>query len=576
MSTRLKTSKDKIVLTVFILLVCVIYGLPHIIMSAKLGKNYTPFSLSPNSPIASDETYGYAGFANYIYRGHILLKDAYVYEYRNFPTPLIADNIPAIAYALLAKISGSLEKAYIISDFISPPILFVMIYLFTKMFIKNNYFAIATAFIIVIARDFVSVIPYPQATFKYITFADYQNSLLYLSRGPHPQFSFIIFLASIWSLFNLTDQNKTKHILISGILSGLLFYTFMFYFSYFSLLFVIMIIFYVARRNFDIVRRLVLFGLVVAAIASYYFYNVIKFYSLSIAQDFTEKMSLPYLYLNPTLLRYVAILIFFYISARKKDVKFYNLCLVILVGIIIIPIFKLIIGRDPTTFHFVRFALMPFATVAFFVALFNLFFYKSQRLVIYISVILISVGMYLGFKTQIIATKNITQYHKINSERQEVFNWLNMNTSANDVVGSLDDDFNFLTSVYTRNWVYFPYSSRTIMPTYEGATRYILLSNLLGISAEKQKSNLEEKLSYIFRYRVYNQDNHYDFNSPQRIWLDEEIDRLSYSGTWQTLLRKFQLNYIVISPQELSRTNPNPLFLKPIESINGYLIFKTI
>ena len=120
--------KNKLLLTFFILLVSLIYGLPHIIIGSKLGANYTPFSLSPKSPTAADETYGYAGFANHIYKGNLLLKEAYVYEYRNYPTPLIADNVPALAYAFLAKLTGSLEKAYIVSDFIFPdtsPMLFV-------------------------------------------------------------------------------------------------------------------------------------------------------------------------------------------------------------------------------------------------------------------------------------------------------------------------------------------------------------------------------------------------------------------------------------------------------------------
>lgn len=574
MSKRLKTSKDKIILTVFILLACVIYGLPHIIMSAKLGKNYTPFSLSPNSPIASDETYGYAGSVNHIFKGNFLLKEAYVKEYANHPTPLIADNLPSVIYALLAKLTGSLERSFITADFIFPPIIFLMLYIFTRKFINNSYFAFSVSFLTVIARDFISVIPYPLATFRYLTFADYQNSLLYLSRGPHPQFSFIIFLASMWSLVNLTGETKKRNIILTGVLFGLLFYTYMFYYSYFSLLFVTMIIFYLAKRNFDVVKKVVLSGLVAGVVASYYFYNVIKFYSLPIAQDFIEKMSLPYLYLNLTLLRYVAILIFFYLSTRKKDNKFYNLCLVILTGIIIIPLFKLIIGKDPTTFHFVRFALMPFATVMFFIALYN-FLNIYRRLTILLSIILIAISLYIGFKTQIIATQKIAPFHQINDQRQMVFDWINQNTTKDQVIGSLNDDFNHLISVYTKNWTYMPYASRTIMPTYEGAQRYIILSNLLGITPASQKKRLDQEISYLFRYRTYDKNNNLDIHSSARNWTEDQINKLS-ANNWKNLAKQYNLNYIVVTPDEIKSIKPQLRFLRPITSINGYLIFKTI
>lgn len=571
---RLKISKNKIILTIFILLVCVIYSLPHIIMSAELGKNYTPFSLSSNSPIASDETYGYAGFANYIYGGHTLLKDAYVYEYRNFPTPLIADNIPAIAYAILAIVSGSIEKAYIVSDFIFPAILFLMIYLFVKMFVKSNYFALATAFITVISRDLISVIPYPVATYRYLTFADYQDTFLHLSRSPHPQFSLIVLFATFWLFIRLVSK-PSRNPIIPGIFFGLLFYTYMFYFSYFSLFFVLLFVFFALKKEKLICKKLFKAGIIAAAVAAYYFWNVLNFYRTDLAFDFAQKLSRPQFAISPTLLRYALIGFLLLLTLKKKGNRIYVFSLFLLTGVVVIPLIRLISQRDFDTFHYVRFILMPFSTIAFLIVAYHLL--KTRKIIVnLISALVIAIGLFLGFKTQIYASLKVVQYHRINTEQKQVFDWLNTNSQKDDVVASLNDDFNRFTSVYTRNWVYFPFTSRTIMPTSESAYRFIVLSNLLGISKDEQKASVDSYLGYIFRFRSYDDANNLDKNSQSKKWLVEEIDMLSTQNAWQSIVDNYKLDYIVVTPDELKIIKPNLQYLTFMTSINSYLIFRKI
>lgn len=62
--------KSKILLAFVILLTSVIYGLPHIIVSARLGAGYRSLVISKSSPIAKDELYAYAPEVSYIKNGH--------------------------------------------------------------------------------------------------------------------------------------------------------------------------------------------------------------------------------------------------------------------------------------------------------------------------------------------------------------------------------------------------------------------------------------------------------------------------------------------------------------------------
>ena len=568
----LDAKKNRILLTLFIILISLIYGLPHIILGSRLGASYTPFSLSPKSPIAADETYGYAGFTNHIYKGNILLKDAYVYEYRNFPTPLIADNIPALAYAILTKITGSLEKSYIVSDFIFPAIIFLMIYLFLKMFVKNTYFTLAVAFLTAIARDLISVIPFPQATLRYLTFAQYQDTFLHLSRSPHPQFSFIVLLGAVWALVHLISKPKSN-VIIPSLFFGLLFYTYMFYFSYFSLFFALIFLFFIYNKDILMIRKLFLVGLIATLVGSYYFWNVFNFYRTDLAFDFAQKMSRPLFTIPLTIIRYALIAFMLLLTARQKDNKIYSLFIFILAGVLIIPLIKLISVRDFDTFHYVRFVLMPFSTIVFFISIYHLF-QKHKLLINLISTGIIVIGLFLGFKTQIYASLKVAPYHVANTEQKQVFDWFNANSQKNDVIASLNDDFNRYTSVYAKNWVYFPYTSRTIMPTSESAYRFIILSNLLGISKDKQKASIDSYLGYIFRFRTYDSNSNLDKNSQQKKWLIDQIDVLSNQNAWQNIVYNYKFNYIVVTPDELDIIQPNTKYLTFVTSINNYLIFR--
>src|SRR3989304_6533932 len=202
--------KHKIILAIFIILVSLIYGLPHLILSSKVGIQYKPLVISKISPIARDELYAYAPLVNYIKNGHLLVKDAYVAEYSNFPTPFMGESIPSIIFGALSQITGSIDKAFIAADFIFPPIIFLLLLIIAKLFVRNNFFALSTVFLTSIARDFIAVIPFPHATYQYLTVAENQNYFLYLSRSFHPQLTYIFFLCALIFLIKSANNPKSK------------------------------------------------------------------------------------------------------------------------------------------------------------------------------------------------------------------------------------------------------------------------------------------------------------------------------------------------------------------------------
>lgn len=564
----------KLAISALIVLVSLIYGLPNIILFNKLGSDYNPLVISGQSPIARDEAFAYAPFVNYILNGNFYLKDVYVSEYANSPTPHMGETAPALIFAVLAQLTGSIEKAFTAADFIFPPSIFLLLYLLASFFIKHRGFAASTAFLTVIARDLISVIPYPHETLQYLTFAEGQNYLLYLARAFHPQLTFVLFLSAILLLIKLVSHPKNKVLVLGlGLVFGILFYSYIFHWTYFALAFSFVFLYIAAKRDWTVARSLIMVGIVAIIIGSPYFYNIWQFNKLDLAEDFIKKTSLHGLPLPLTLIRYLVITITFAFVVKLKSHSSVIFFLVLLAGVTISPMSKAIIGQDLETFHYLRRALMPLATVAFLATIYQLI--KSQKILVTIIAVSISLAtLSLGLRNQTVAARTIEKAHQRDKSQEAVMNWLVTNTPKGSVVGSIDTTFNSLLPIYTQNYVYFPPTDRTITPTSEGVERYAILSNILGVDSTWQKSNLDNILSYLFVYQAYNNQNHLDLNSPKRHQAEAQIDSLEKSSV-EGQIRRFKLDYIVVTPDYLSQIHPNLKFTKTITTIDGFIIFQT-
>lgn len=567
----MKNLVQKFILPVLVILTSLIYGLPNILIVLSHGELYTPFTLT-NSPIARDEVFAYAPEVNYMLKGHLFLKEAYVAEYASHPTPFMGESAPSLVFATLAKLTGSIESAFVAGDFIFPPLVFLLLYIITNTFLRNRLYSSAVAFLVVIARDFIAVIPFPRETWQYLTFAEGQNYLLYFSRAFHPQLTFIFFgLSFIFLLKVLTNPSSKKYVILLGVFFGILFYSYIFYWTYFVAFYALVLAYLLIKKEKRAITALVFSSCIAFVIASPYLYTIHSFYQLSIAPDFVAKSSLKNVPLPFTLIRYLLIALLLFLSVRKKDKKFKVFVLFILTGVLIAPVAKLIVGQDLETFHYLRRALMPFATVGIFTFIYFIF-KKRKNVIIFLSFGIIFTFITYGFNVQMVASKVIQASHTKDLYREDVFTWLRANTPKESVVGSVNTDFESFLPVYTQNKVYFPPSDRTVTPTYEGVTRYAVMANLLGINADWQKKNLDNIISYLFIYQSYDKNLNLNLNSDKRKEAEAEIS-IQSEGLWKQTLNKFKLDYVVITPLERDQVKINANLLKNEVSFGRYTIY---
>ena len=565
----------KITLPLLIILVSIIYGLPHIILGAKLGINYDPLVISVNSPVARDKTFAYAPQTSYVTKGDFFVKDVYVSEYSAYPTPFLGESFPSIIMALLSTVTNSVDKAFVVADFIFPPIIFFLLFYIAKMFIKNNFFALSVAALTAVARDFISVIPNPWATLDYFFHVNNQNYHLFLSRNFHPQVTFIFFLlAFIFLIKVVAYPDKKIFVIIFGITFGLLSYSYIFYWTYFLFFYCLVFLYFMFKRNLKILTVLFLSGSIFLLISSYYFINLYRFYNLPIAADFILKSSLEGQPFEWTIFRYLFLSLLFAYIFKKRGDKYAVFFLIMISAVFIAFSSRIILGQDLETLHYLRRAAMPFATIGFFIIVF-FFIEENKRIVTLISSTILIISLIFALRVQIISTNKISQYHVRNIDQEIVFDWLEKNTPTDSVIGSLNTDFNSILPIYSHNKVYFPPTDRTITPTQEGVTRFAILSNLLGIQVTDQQKMLENKslVTYLFVYQAYLPGGRgLSVNSLRNKQAKEKVKELS--STWQQAINNFKLDYLVITPKELNFIHPNTIHLQPITSLNQYIVFK--
>src|SRR5262249_10397716 len=182
------------------LVVSVLFGLPHVLIPRILGdqRPYTPFAISSVSALTYDETSSYAAYVNYVARRWTAPYDTDVFENRDIP--LHASFAPYFAVAGLASLVGGVEPAFIICDFLLPPIGFLVLVALLLQLTRSRAVALFGASTVLLVafgpRNFLEV-PFKLVSNR----GDEVVQPLEYSRLMHPEFSFTLFASALLVLW---------------------------------------------------------------------------------------------------------------------------------------------------------------------------------------------------------------------------------------------------------------------------------------------------------------------------------------------------------------------------------------
>lgn len=448
---------------------------------------YSPLALnSETSSLSVDETIAYAPKVQEILNGHIALSDAFIWEYKNYASPLRGEIVPAIIMAGLAKIGGGVDKAFILADFIFPPIVFLLLVRFFGLIGGKKYFSVAAALIVMFFYNYFRLFPYlPSALLQIFQSLNngYPSPFL---RSFHPQISFPFFILGIITLWQ-------KRWINLGLTLGLLFYTDFFYWT-FMLAFTAL----TGLKNREFVKSLIL-GLVPGLP---YFLNAFRFQSLPLSQSFITNLTFkPEAEILPLIVMLTLLLLAKW-GLRNKALSvfwqlYYAAMIVVLLGSKLLNF-----SLDDPVGHW-RLRIIYPLTLGFILLLINQWLKIKKTFWIALAVLLLVYQSRVHW--QFFHKKAASFY--IEPEKLEVFNWINRNTANDSVVLTTSLKDNLYLTIFTHANVFIPRSQHSLAPADEALERFLILYKAAGVPAERvqtmlslTEANLELKAKGRFNF----------------------------------------------------------------------------
>lgn len=497
-----------ILLALCLLATSVSFGLPHVLIPMVLGPDrpYTPFAISGVSSVTYDETATYAALANYTALRLTPPFDTDLWETRNIPVPVTS--APFFAIAAVDSLVGGLDKAFILCDFVLPPIAVLLVYLLILDITRKRRAALVGSFATILIsfgpRNFLSV---PLLVLQGHTESIVQP--LEFSRLLHPELSFTLLAAALLFLWRTLRRGSWTSAIVAGLTGGLLFYTYVYYFPVWfgacaSLL--------LARRWLSqrVWQACLITNLVTWVVSIPFWLSVIESRDTSnfgerLARHYSDLSHMP----SPEKLVYDAIYIMIFAIAvlgflklglsryssgnaeLKRSVLVFHSS--IFLAAIAAMNCEVILGFNLESMnHYPNRLFQPYLVLAIFTLLvdpvvnfLSRHFWWSGRTAMLAAGSCVAGMLAIATVRQAVVSFNVADKHELKAEYQLLFDWLNNQTKLDDVVLTSERDLNDLIPVFTHNLVYVPNGERTSASDNEIEQRFLTATRLLQVP-EKQ------------------------------------------------------------------------------------------
>lgn len=549
-----KKNQRIIVLLILAIIVGCIYVYPDIRFISELKEDYRGIAMS-----GTMDELAYLARINAFYKSvNFTLSGVDNYEHIGQPWT-IGFFSESFLGALGKLLLISVVNLDILMSFLLPVALFILIYILTLRLSDSQSLSILSSAVILLGYHIVTKTP---SLLKEVFYLTYSGPLWFL-RPVSPQFHHIMLILNLIFIYKAIDSKKTYALWISAIILGLLFYTFVYYWTFIYAGLAILFLIFVFKRNFDnlrIIGFIFLLSLILSIPYWVNFYQLIHFpdyYRLEYLANviYSRKPIIPIFHL---------FLIFFILLTyyrKKHDLSFWFIVAFSIGGLVCLNQ-HLVFGKTLFPEHWIGYSNKTFLIIALFSSLNN---FKGSYVLKKISsnfAKMFMVGLilfllfFLGFKQQ----DNYYNENKYRYTQKQLlsgaFSWLKGHTKKDEV--ALIDPFNSMLQkfplsadilVYTNNFSFLPaFDAGTIRSKEEFEDRYFISLVLFGYTRVKAEEFIKYKNGAHFlsmkamkeyggvgmqpEYFNYLKDRFEIFNDEKELFL-----RLS----------KYRLNYILLS-----------------------------
>lgn len=531
-----------------------------VIVSLIFNHNY-PLSLNILSPsFIVDETFFYASRSRQFLENKTF-SDIAIWEHRQDNSLYLGEAIPTILLA-------GLKNNFYLADIIFPFFSFLAIGWLIFKLTKNHYLSICGSILTIGFYNYLSYFPYLPSIINKILGALNQGSYSLLIRTPHPQLTlglWMIFCGFLWM-----KLNKKMSSFLLGLSLAILTYSHFFYWTY-GLLWTLIL------GNFSS-----LFIWLILALP--YLINQWQLINLPMWPDFMGKI-----YFAPLPnINQISLIIFCFsltllISKPKLKrfwITFYSSGILIILSSTIIRF-----GADDPIGHWFARVIEPMSIIMLISLISDRIKKIPNKFLLGLTGILL---VYL-WQTQKIYFKNIQELLPVETNKIEVFNWLNHNTPNGSVVVTASLKDNIYLTAYTHNNTYISRAQTSLATSNEQLNRFYNIYKTLEISPDKIKEmftlteenirlrskkrfNFDNCGGNFFYFRKYIDNDYYNCSIPEK-----ELERILWEySQFKPNIKQYRSDYWLwgLEENEWAEVNPNELNWQKLWENSSYKIFK--
>jgi hypothetical protein len=517
--SHIRVTASSLVLAATLVATSLIFGLPHLMIPRLLGSDqtYTPFAVSGISSVTYDETATYAAAANYTALRLAPPYDTDLWETRNVVVP--TTTAPYFALAALNVLTGGLDNAFIVCDFVLPPTAVLLLYLLLLDIAGSRSIALAGS----LATILISFGPRNFLGVPLLLLSQHGSSIvqpLEFSRLLHPELSFTLLAAALLLLWRTVRWGGRVQAVLGGIVGGLLFYTYVYYFPVWLGACALLLLGrrWLSHRVWKAVLLTNLFTWVVSLpfwislVGSYDTYN----FNIRLARHYSETGHVPppekLLYTLAYSLIFAVMAISFFkfghsttrTSSRdwRRSVLMFHSC--IFVAAIVALNAEIMIGFNLEAMnHYPNRLFQPYLVLTGFALLVgpatNLLsrhIWWSRRTATILARGAVVMLLTLAVTRQTVVSLNVADKHALPVEHKLLFEWLNTHTQLDDVVLTTDRHINDLVPVFTHNLLFVPNGERTSAGDIEVERRFLIAMRLLDRPEDEVHDLLAQDYSH--------------------------------------------------------------------------------
>ena len=585
------------------LIICAVIGMVyvshHFFVPYFLKEdNLTYYPITKNT--FHDEATFYALRANAAYQGQWLAGDISLAEYKD--SPVILSVINPVILGGLGWIIGSLKSAFIISDFLFPALIFLILYFIFFELTRRKIPSLLFSTIFILSPKLTMYLPPVTALNlrelikSFLPFLN--NEPLYFSQFEEPKITFIFLCLAYYFIIRALRNKTVPSTVFAGISFGFLFYTYFYdWVSVAVALFLLAGIFLV-RRDFSSLKRLISIGCIGVLVSAGYWVNYLYLRKLPQYKEIFSEVGVEIgrrfrfysvwkSYLRIIILSLMPVAIYlshcFYHKNRDSGnyryLNFWKRPEVLFITMFLFSYFvtvniQLVTGYNVQPDHWYRTLFLPVGIIFFliFLALYDLFIRESYKPVLkngaYIFLI-VFILMYAGAEFN--KSRIQAQDYTVSRQSLESYAWLNENAKRGSVVGAIAYDTNYEILLHTHNKIFLPIGLATIAPHEERWQRLILLSGMYGLQSDVFYRVAEGGAYYLFAARFtdhgfdqafYRSSSNYKIPAVTLGRKTKEYDEYVLPENIP-----FQIDYLYFGPRERSLGQLQPAVLSKFKKV---------